>query len=347
MKKIIFFYIIVCTYSLSAQNSVSLAGDLDKNNSYSSKEIGFYNENQNIQLYGTLLFPNEGFDQVIVIVPGSGPDRRDSHPNLSAQFLKNKIAVYRYDERGVGKSEGSHIPAAYGISDITEDLTYAIETLKKDELLQNKSIGILGHSEGGMAAIGAIQSGQEVDFMIQWASPIEKHGEFIKHQIKTGRNTFDQELIYDNIEDKIKIVEVVQQVIKNNLSEDHLTLCKKIKKEAKEAGYTKKNYTRYQFWAPPIITDLIKQNYESTYKNIEIPVLYLIGSNDSFVNPKSNIELLNSFNNPNIETKIFDGLNHYLRPEVNLKASDPLYEIDMDACHQIIEWTKQLNISNI
>ena len=346
MIKNILFFFVVCTYPLTAQNSFSTNIELENKDSYSTKEVGFFNKKENIRLYGTLSIPNKAFEQVIIIVPGSGPDTRDSHPNLSAQFLKNNIAVYRYDERGVGKSEGSHMPAGYGISQITEDLTYAIETIKKDELLKNKSIGLLGHSMGGMATIGALKSGQTVDFMIQWATPVQKHGEFLKYQIKTGRNTFDQVLIYDNIQDKIKIVEVVQQVVENNLSEDHLKLCKKIKKEAKEAGYTKKNYSRFKFWTFPTMTDLIKQNYESTYKNIEIPILYIIGSNDSFVDPESSIELLNGFNNPKIETKIFQGLNHYLRPEINLKSNDPLYEIDTDACNEIIEWTKQLTIAN-
>lgn len=347
MKNTLLLILIFSISSLKAQNSFSTNNELKKVPSYSTKEIGFFNKKENIQLYGTLSIPNKAFEQVIIIVPGSGPDTRDSHPNLSEKFLKNNIAVYRYDERGVGKSQGENTTYGYGISQITEDLIYAIETLRNEELLKNKSIGLLGHSMGGIATIGTIESSQEIDFIIQWATPIQRHAEFLKYQIKTGRNTFDQTLIYNNIEDKIKIIEVAQDVVKNNINDDHLTLCKKIKKEAKQAGYTKKNYDRFSFWTFPTTTELLKQNHEPTYKEIKIPMLYIIGSNDSFVNPIANEQLLTSFKNPNIQIKVIDGLNHYLRPETDLKREDPIYIINDNAANQIINWTKQLTIANM
>ncbi|MGB0836608.1 MAG: alpha/beta hydrolase [Flavobacteriaceae bacterium] len=346
MKKTLFVILIFFVSTLSAQNSFSSINQLKKNNSYSKIEVSFMNEKEKIQLYGTLSIPNEEFEQVIIIVPGTGPDTRGSHPKLSEQFLKNNIAVYRYDERGVGKSQGKNTAYEYGISQMTEDLIYAIKTIKKENILQNKSIGLLGHSMGGMATIGAIESGIEVDFTIQWATPVQKHGEFLKHQIKTGRNSFDDTLNYDNIEDKIEIIEVVQQVIEKNINDDHLKLCKKIKKEAKQAGYTKKNYDRFSFWTFPTLTDLLKQNYEATYKNIQIPLLYIIGSYDTFINPNDNQKLLESFQNPYININIIHGLNHYLTPTLDINQEDAIYEIDQNATNQIINWTKQLTIAN-
>ena len=35
---------------------------------------------------------------------------------------------------------------------------------------------LIGHSEGGMITIGAIEKGIKVDYLLQWASPIVKRG---------------------------------------------------------------------------------------------------------------------------------------------------------------------------
>ncbi len=49
-------------------------------------------------------------------------DSRHSHYLLTQELLKNNIAVFRYDERGVGKSDGKFSTVTYGISKITNDL---------------------------------------------------------------------------------------------------------------------------------------------------------------------------------------------------------------------------------
>lgn len=343
MKKTLTILLLLSFPILNSQVIFNHEREINNKENYLEREIEIINSEENIKLYGTLITPNEDFEKLIIIVPGSGKDTRNSHFILTEEFLKNKIAVFRYDERGVGKSEGLFSNVSYGISQITSDLFYIINTLKKDTSLQNKSFGMLGHSFGGMATIGVIQKGIKVDFLIQWATPVEKYGEFFKYQLISGLNTYESSLKFDNINKKLEIMDVVHKVVANNKNDNDLTLSKKIRKETKKYGYSRKNYDRFTYWGFPTKKDILRQNYEETYKSIDIPTLYIIGSNDKFVSAINNVYLLNSFNNPKIETRIFEGLNHYLRNEEIIisetKLTKEIYELNNIALSEIIKWT--------
>ena len=54
-----------------------------------------------------------------------------------------------------------------------------------------------------MATAGALKNGANIDFLVQWSAPTQKHAEFLKYQIKTGVNNFDDELIFRNVKQNI------------------------------------------------------------------------------------------------------------------------------------------------
>ncbi len=68
--------------------------------------------------------------------------------------------------------------------------------------------------------------------MVQWATPVQKHGEFIKFHIKTGQNTFKEDIKFDEIDKKLEIVEALHQVVEANKEDDNWTLSKKLDKTA-------------------------------------------------------------------------------------------------------------------
>ncbi len=94
------------------------------NEKYNFEEIDFQQTEENIILSGTLISPKIEFDRIVIIIPGSGKDRRSSLVILSEELLKNNIAVFRYDERGVGKSEGKFNNITYGISNKINDVFF-------------------------------------------------------------------------------------------------------------------------------------------------------------------------------------------------------------------------------
>lgn len=325
-KHIIFLIFFTISLNGFSQNIFEYEREISKKENYNFQEIDFQNTDENIKLSGTLITPKSNFDKIVIIVPGSGRDTRYAHFTLAEEFLKNGIAVYRFDERGIGKSEGEFNTSA---TSLTNDLTFAIWELRK--LKKSRKIGILGHSLGGIASIGAYEKNQNIDFLIQMDTSIEKNGAFFKYQTINNISKFYQ-IKGKTQEQVVELLNLFYPIIVNN--DDFKTIRVKAKKVAKENGF-KKDF--YKFISPAHI-DHVKQNHEKTYKNINIPVLYIIGGNDKFVNPISETKKLKSFNNKNIQIKIMNGLNHWLT-EKNAKAGTSLYQMDKSALTEIINWT--------
>lgn len=285
---------------------------------------------------------NEKYQKVVIIVPGSGLDTRYNHYLLSENLLKNNIAVFRYDERGVNKSEGSNSNVSYGVTKMTNDLIAVINKIKSNYENSEIKIGLIGHSQGGLSTINAVKTNSDIDFLVQWATPVQKYGEFLKYQIRTGVNTFDKELIFDDLEKKIEIISIVQDVISENPGMDDLKLSKELKRVTRKQGYKRKNYDRYTMWTFPSRKDLLRQNNETMYKELEIPMLYIIGSEDIFVDPRTNIAFLESLQNDNIQIIELRELNHFLSKEKmvpnELNMSKSLYEMDQEALDSITNW---------
>ncbi len=293
MKKKVFTYLFLffLSFNLLGQEIFSYEEKVKNNELYNLKEINFVNLKENIKLSGSLLLPKDDFDKVLVIVPGSGKDTRHSHFILAKKLLENKIGVFRFDERGVGKSEGR---LSYGFSKLANDLFYGIKKLKKIKELTDKKIGVLGHSLGGFASIDAYKNNTPVDFLIQWATPVKKHSAFVKHQIRVD-NKFFKGIKGNNKEEKIKLVDLVHNLILENKDDDAHEIYKKAKKTFKKKyGYKKSQYEDYIM---PYVLEMVKKDYESVYKNLSVPTLYIIGSEDKFVSPENSIQLLKSFNN--------------------------------------------------
>ncbi|MCD0474026.1 alpha/beta hydrolase [Flavobacterium sp. EDS] len=332
---LIFFY--TSGYSQDIFEYEKKIADIEK---YDSTEIEFQQTDEKIKFYGTLICPKAEFNKVVVIIPGSGKDTRNSHYVLAEELLKNNIAVFRYDERGVGKSEGKYNTVSYCISDKINDVFSVMNYIRGISFLKDKKIGIIAHSEGGLASIGAIEKGMNVDFLIQWATPVEKHGAFLKYQLQTGTNLQEKNLQFSDLETKLQVMGLIHEIVRENKSDTNELLREKIKISLSEKGYKKKQFEWYISF--PASLDLLKKDYEDTYKNLKIPTFYIIGSNDKSVDPISNINLLKSFNNQNIEIRLFNNLNHYLTQDEIKGMNFHLYEIDSLALDQIIIWIKKV-----
>src|SRR6218665_331669 len=324
----------------NAQNILDHEKDISNKEDYNSEELNFKipEKKETIELSGTLLSPKTEWKTAVIIVPGSGADTRNSHYLLTEELLKNNIAVYRYDERGIGKSGGKFNPVNYTVTKMAEELGICIQTLKQSKSLSGKKLGLLGHSQGGMVTMQAYENQLPIDFMVQWATPVQKHGEFIKYQIKTEQNTFKDDIIFDDINKKIEIVTALHKVVEENLNDDNLALGKKLDKVSKQIGYTKEHYNRFPYLTFVNEKDIVRKNFEPAYKNIKIPVLYIIGRKDTYVDPESETRLLSSFENENITIRMFNGLSHYLTAsELTLKN---MYDIDKTASTEIVNWIK-------
>jgi pimeloyl-ACP methyl ester carboxylesterase len=305
------------------EQKIELTDDL------SSQEINFVNSADGVELSGTIIYPNVGFNKVVIIVPGSGKDTRHSHFVLAKEFLANHIAVYRFDERGIGKSEGKY---NYTASSLEKDVMAAFHHLRNSEFLLNKKIGILGHSLGGIASIGAYGKGCDFDFLIQMATPVENNGAFIKYQAVTNIDGFY------SVEDKsteqvIQFIDVLRKSVEPD--QDFETIKNNSKALIKQFDFRKGKHIVNR-----LLIDLMKQNHEQTYQKSRVPILYIIGSNDRIVSSNNEILTLKALNNENITISLIQDVNHWLNEQIGpTKISKSLYNMTEVAMKEIINWT--------
>jgi len=144
---------------------------------YKLEDITFLNEKANIELAGTLTLPEgKGPFPAVVMVTGSGQQNRDEALMGHKPFLviadyltRHGIAVLRYDDRGTAKSKG--VFATSTTYDFADDAEAGLTWLKKQPLIDQKHVGIAGHSEGGLIAPIVASRNKMVNFIILIAGP--------------------------------------------------------------------------------------------------------------------------------------------------------------------------------
>lgn len=302
---------------------------------YISKEIGFYNSIDNIKIFGTLITPKSEYKKIIIIVPGSGKDTRNSHYKLTEEFLKNNIGVYRFDERGVGKSEGKFTKS---IDHLSYDLAYAIMHLKSLLKLQEKKIGVLGHSFGGMTSISSYKlingSSVQIDFLIQIASPVHNFSDVSRHQLKTlSKDQLKNKTVKDHIQLLDTLIYLIE--LNKNSTVNTISLRNKGIDILRRKGF---KLNDIKFWSLMHI-NLFQHNYEKIYTSLQIPTLYIIGEKDKYVNPTLEVSRLQKIKNPLITIKVMMGLDHYL---TQVSQSSEIYNIDTSATKTIMNWIEKI-----
>jgi len=144
---------------------------------YTAEDVTFTNEKYNITLAGTLTIPvGTGPFPAVIMITGSGAQNRNEEimghkPFLViADYLTRKgIAVLRYDDRGVGKSQGNYLNATS--ADFATDAEAAFNYLKSRSMINPQLIGFIGHSEGGLIAPIVAAGNKEISFIVSLAGP--------------------------------------------------------------------------------------------------------------------------------------------------------------------------------
>lgn len=144
---------------------------------YLSEDVFFENALDHLKIAATLTIPNQkGTFPMVLIISGSGPQNRDGdlfghklYSVLADYLTRQGIAVLRYDERGVGQSEGNFKTA--GIDDFTSDVNAALAYLNTRKDLQISKIGLIGHSLGGIIAPKIASTSTDIDFLVLLAGP--------------------------------------------------------------------------------------------------------------------------------------------------------------------------------
>src|SRR5262249_47414986 len=122
---------------------------------------------------------------------GSGPYVRHPHlPErgyfgpLASRLLRRGIAVFHYDKRGCGKSEGNRDLLQSTLSDFAEDAQAAVHYLQGRKDIDSKRVGLYGHSEGSSTAPLAASRSKEVAFLVLTGASVLTADKIILTQVE-------------------------------------------------------------------------------------------------------------------------------------------------------------------
>jgi pimeloyl-ACP methyl ester carboxylesterase len=170
------------------------------------EEVVFYNGE--IKLCGTLSIPDKNKkNPAIVLISGSGAQTRDEEifgfpifKIISDTLTKNGFAVLRFDDRGIGCSEG--ILANSNYDDLTGDIISAVNLLKGHKEIDVEKIGILGHSEGGIIAPITASKTKDISFIISLAGSGDNGSHIVVEQscqISRLSGVSEENIVIDSI----------------------------------------------------------------------------------------------------------------------------------------------------
>jgi|AntRauTorckE6833_2_1112554.scaffolds.fasta_scaffold07920_4 pimeloyl-ACP methyl ester carboxylesterase len=297
----------------------------EKPYSYYEEEIIFENTEDSLTLAGTLTLPQKsGLFPAVILISGSGPQNRNEEVFGHKPFLvladyltRQGIAVLRYDDRGTAKSTGDFASATS--QDFSNDVIQAIEYLKSRDEINNKQIGLIGHSEGGLIAPIVVNRTNDVAFMVLLAGTGVPGKEI---SLMQGRTLLDVE-----VSDREAYNRFIDRTIEMASSDNPL----EVKKEAL-IGYYRDTEDMWNELLPEgtNMEAFIDQQVEGALRpwsqffynhdpadelsKITIPVLSLIGSKDVQVPPEMNQppirKALEKAGNKEYTIKVLNGLNH-------------------------------------
>ena len=125
---------------------------------YAAEDVTFRNDGAGITLAGTLTVPQgAGPFPAVILLTGSGAQDRDEtilgHKPFAVwadALTRRGVAVLRYDDRGMGGSGGGSMDET--TADFATDARAAMDYLRTRPEIDANRIGLMGHSEGAMAA---------------------------------------------------------------------------------------------------------------------------------------------------------------------------------------------------
>jgi uncharacterized protein len=140
------------------------------------------------RLRGTIyLPPGRGRHPAVIWLHGSGEQPRLSYGPLVAAYVRDGIAFFTYDKRGVGESAGKCCPDVYGhFNLVTADAVGAVRAASSYREIDPSQVGFLGASAAGWVAPRAAETSHRVAFVALASAGVLQHSLVAKYEEFAG-----------------------------------------------------------------------------------------------------------------------------------------------------------------
>ena len=328
---------------------------------YREEELSFVNPVGDT-LVGSLTYPSDQDSLILVIlISGSGPQDRNEEIlghqpfRVLADYLSRRgLAGFRYDERGYAASGGRFRPATS--ADYAEDSHSAVRMLMQHSERTFRSIGLVGHSEGGNIAAMVASQESAIDFLIFLAAPglsnYESYLSSLDLILREYPETYDREYPYfqgvyqsmATISDKDMLRDTLDKQFREitlAMDEEELLLYGGAEEYvSSNVGYHSSEWYHHylQFDVTPYL------------QTLKIPMLALNGDQDHSVVATPNLagfeQTLQKAGHPNYQTILLPGVNHFFQPDAD-PSFDSVYFNEMtfspQALETIFQWIEQIH----
>ncbi len=298
---------------------------------YAIQEVTFMNDTANIQLAGTLTIP-ENCDgcPAVVLISGSGPQDRNSEIMdhrpfwvLADYLSKSNIAVLRFDDRGVGESEGQFKYAT--TEDFATDAAAALDFLKTFPAIDSNNLGLIGHSEGGYVATMLAANREDVAFTVLLASPGVPGAQILLEQQMAAAenaslNPKQEKDLKSYYKGRMNIVLKTQskQETKTQLEQYAKKNFKKLPPATRQMGVEKYSEAEVAAFTDPWLKKFVSYDPRTDLASITKPILAINGRLDTQVPSMQNLVSIKTVTenagNAKVDTVSYEGLNHLFQP---------------------------------
>jgi alpha-beta hydrolase superfamily lysophospholipase len=289
---------------------------------YREEEATFSNLTVNFRLSGMLTIPaGPGPFPAVVLLSDSGPQDRDGTVGdfatlgLLADYLTRRgVAVLRFDDRGVGKSEGT--PALTTL-DLVSDAQAGMNFLRTRPEIDLSHLGLIGHGEGGNVALLAAAQPLPPAFVVALSAYGLPGRDIVVQQQATTLRTLgtDNAQIEAATKRQQAMLEIIRQTTDNSQAQAIVANMLKqnnaaIDNATAQASAAEMTSARYRYF--------LAFNPVEKLTAVNCPVLLLNGISDLTINADANLNALTKGLklNKSVTVKKLVGVNH-------LYQSDP------------------------
>ena len=291
---------------------------------YVEEELSIPVSGSSVVLSGSLALPKTGQAPypTLVLITGSGPQDRDEtifgckpFLDITRRLTEAGFAVFRYDDRGVGKSTGVFL--ASSITDFVHDAEAVVAALRGNKSVKAQRIFLVGHSEGSYIAAKVASQDRSIAGVVSLAGPAfgmdrvvldqmdalnllagkseSERATLSKANLEIYRLMQDKRLSLDEVKARAaKVIEPLLPVFSPDKS-THEAIRTQIMSQL----------TSY-------LRQLLSLDIAGTWRAVKCPVIGLFGEMDKQVLPTNAAELMRL--QPKAQVQVFPKLNHLFLP---------------------------------